>query len=140
MTVGKRRAYDESEQLDPEFIEFAKAYYRYKCSHSPTQKGSREIGTLKTLEAALVAVTKSGSIRGLSFLVLDEAAVIARRHYVPPIPVSDRPTSQGPRGFCEPKEIDFGRCLSLEVPVHKAIIRQKDRIGRPTRHQPENAF
>ena len=80
VTVGKRQTFDESEQLHPEFIEFAKAYYRYKNSHSPT--GSRmERFALKVLEAALLDLTKSGSIRGLSLQVLDEAAILTRRHY-----------------------------------------------------------
>ena len=79
-TVGKRQTFDESEQLDPEFIEFAKAYYRYKSSHSPTTARTDKYA-LKALEAALVELTKSGSLRGLSLQVLDEAAVVIRRHY-----------------------------------------------------------
>ena len=77
---GKGRLSHESEQLDPEFIEFAKAYYRYKSSHSPTTARTDKYA-LKALEAALVELTKSGSLRGLSLQVLDEAAVVIRRHY-----------------------------------------------------------
>ena len=81
VTVGKRQIFDESEQLDPEFLEFAKAYYRYKNSHSPTVSREERFA-LKVLEAALLDLTKSGSIRGFSLQVLDEAAVLTRRHYI----------------------------------------------------------
>ena len=81
VTVGKRRAFDRTEQLDPEFVDFAKACFRYRASLTPGRRAFKEIPALKVLEAALLAVTKSGSVPGLSLQVLDEAAVVARRHY-----------------------------------------------------------
>ena len=81
VTVGTRRVFDQTEQLDPEFVDSAKAYFRYRGSHSPGRRSFKEIPTLKVLEAALLAVTKSGSILELSLQVLDEAAAVARRHY-----------------------------------------------------------
>ena len=36
---------------------------------------------LKSLEAALIHVTQSGSIVGLNTLVLDEAVEVVRKHY-----------------------------------------------------------
>ena len=81
VTVGKRKAFDQTEYLDPEFVDFAKACFRYRGSESPGRRAFKEIAALKVLEAALLAVTKSGCILGLSFQVLDEAVVVARRHY-----------------------------------------------------------
>ena len=78
--VKKRSNFAPSELLDPEFIDFAKAYYRYKNSDSPTVH-KMERYALKSLEAALIQVTQSGSIHGLSTLVLDEAVEVVRKHY-----------------------------------------------------------
>ena len=66
--------------LDEEFADFAKAYYRWQHSHSPTASNLGTI-SLRCLEAALLQVTGSGCPDGLSLAVLDEAAVVARAHY-----------------------------------------------------------
>ena len=80
--VGSRNNFDESEQLDAEFVQFAKAYYRYCNSHSPTKTNNHSLKTLfRVLEASLLNITKSGAIGGLSLKVLDEAAVLIRQHY-----------------------------------------------------------
>ena len=72
------------EQLDPEFIDFAKAYYRYRRSHSPTKwVNYAHLTALGALEAALLNLTKSGSISGLSMQMLDEAAAVIRHLYNP---------------------------------------------------------
>ncbi len=66
--------------LDRPFIDFAKAYFRYRQSHRPT-KIRNEIKALKVLEAALL---ESKAVADLDFLdraVLDNAATIARSHY-----------------------------------------------------------
>ena len=68
--------------MDAEFIEFAKAYFRYKNTERPTST-RWEVPALKCMEAALLAVTGSASVQGLSFAVLDEAAVVARTHFTP---------------------------------------------------------
>ena len=78
--VKKRCNFDASELLDPEFVDFAKAYYCCKNSDSPTL-GQKERYALKSLEAALIQVTQSGSIQGLNTLVLDEAVEVVRKHY-----------------------------------------------------------
>ncbi len=83
LTVGKRRRLADTEVLDAEFIEFAKAYFRYKNTELPTLT-RWDVPALKCMEAALLAVTGSASVRGLSFAVLDEAAVVARTHFTPP--------------------------------------------------------
>ena len=80
VSVGTRRHFNDDERLDTEFIDFAKAYFRWTV----TERGARsreEIQALKCLEAALLTMTGSGSLQGLSWAVLDEAAVVAREHY-----------------------------------------------------------
>ena len=82
LIVGKGRKLADSEVLDAEFIEFAKAYFRYKNTEQPTL--SRwEVPALKCMEAALLTTTGSGSVQGLSIAGLDEAAVVARAHFTP---------------------------------------------------------
>ena len=78
--VGKRKRVGGDEILDAGFIEFAKAYFRYKNTERPTLT-KWEVPALKCMEAALLSVTGSSSLQGLSFAVLDEAAVVAREHF-----------------------------------------------------------
>ena len=83
-SVGKRGTFNDDERLDPEFIDFAKAYFRWKGAErgvKPTWVGQ----ALRCLEAALLTVTKSGSVQGLSLAVLDEAAVVARGRFTKPV-------------------------------------------------------
>lgn len=76
------RGFSESDRLDDEFIDFAKAYFRYQQGHHPTGT-KNESKALRVLEAALIQTMGSADIAGLNFAVLDEAAVRARAHYVP---------------------------------------------------------
>ena len=77
--VTTRKPQDD-EVMDAEFIEFAKAYFRYQQGHKPT--GARNEGkALRALEAALLQVTGSAALKGLSYSVLDEAAQLVTQHY-----------------------------------------------------------
>jgi hypothetical protein len=76
------RGFTESDRLDDSLIDFAKAYFRYQQGHHPTGT-KNESKALRVLEAAFVKTTESASISGLNFAILDEAAVLARDHYVP---------------------------------------------------------
>lgn len=70
----------DDEVIDAEFIEFAKAYFRYQQGHKPT--GTKNEGkALRALEAALLQVTGSAALKGLSYSVLDEAAQLVTQHY-----------------------------------------------------------
>ncbi len=70
----------DDEVMDAEFIEFAKAYFRYQQGHKPT--GAKNEGkALRALEAALLQVTGSAALKGLSYSVLDEAAQLVTQHY-----------------------------------------------------------
>ena len=80
VNVGKRYHFNSDERLDVEFIDFAKAYVRWKHTEHGTQP-AREIQALKCLEAALLMMTGSGSLQGLSGAVLDEAATVARDRF-----------------------------------------------------------
>ena len=80
VSVGKGRHFSEEEQIDEAFVKFAKAYFRDKNTERET--GAKwELPALKCLEAALLTVTGSGSVQGMSLAVLDEAAIVARNHY-----------------------------------------------------------
>ena len=80
LAVGKQRHFNEDECLDAEFVVFAKSYFRFKNTEQETRTRG-ELPALKCIETALLTVTGSGSMQGLSFAVLDEAAVVAREHF-----------------------------------------------------------
>lgn len=71
---------DPEQLMMSEFSDFAKAYFRYQQGHSPT--GTRnESKALRAIEAALLQVTGSADIGGISVRVLDEAVTLAKQHY-----------------------------------------------------------
>ncbi len=70
----------QEEVQDPEFINFAKAYFRYQQGHRPTGT-KNESKALRAIEASLLQVNGNANIDGLSISVLDEAAELARQHY-----------------------------------------------------------
>ncbi len=76
----KTRKPKPHEIMDDAFIDFAKAYFRYQQGHKPTQAKS-DLKALKALEAALLQVTGSASVEGISIAVLDQAAQLAKAHY-----------------------------------------------------------
>lgn len=65
---------------DDAFIDFSKAYFRYQQGHNPT-KTRNEGKALRAIEAALLQVTRSADINGLSIAVLDEAVELSKQHY-----------------------------------------------------------
>lgn len=72
----------ENDLLDAEFIDFAKAYFRYQQGHNPT-KSRDELPTLKVLEKALLQTNRNAKLIEVTVLVLDEAATLLRCHYSP---------------------------------------------------------
>ena len=68
------------DRMDGEFIEFAKAYFRYQQGHHPTQT-KNELKALRALESSLLQVSGCARIDKLSVSVLDEAAQIIIKHY-----------------------------------------------------------
>ncbi|HHT1516435.1 TPA: integrase [Enterobacter hormaechei] len=70
----------QDEIQDPEFIDFAKAYFRYQQGHHPTG-AKNESKALRAIEAALLQINGNANIDGLSISVLDEAVELARQHY-----------------------------------------------------------
>lgn len=76
----RTRKPDNSELLDPQYSDFARAYFRYQQGHNPT--GSRnELKALRAVEAALLQLTGKADINHLSIRVLDQAAILARDYY-----------------------------------------------------------
>ncbi|GAA3972292.1 hypothetical protein [Allohahella marinimesophila] len=66
--------------MDEDFIQFAKAYFRYQQGHKPT--GTKNEGkALRALESALLQVNGSAHISGISIVVLDEAAKLGAEYY-----------------------------------------------------------
>lgn len=74
------RTKDMSDEIDKNFIDFAKAYFRYHQGHHPTGT-KNELKALRAIEKALIQVSGSANIHNLSISVLDEAAQIIREHY-----------------------------------------------------------
>lgn len=69
-----------NEILDDAFIDFAKAYYRYQQGQNPTGAGNEQ-KALIMIEASLLQIYNNADIGMLDFIVLDEAATIAKKHY-----------------------------------------------------------
>ncbi|MCP3428246.1 integrase [Opacimonas viscosa] len=63
-----------------DFVEFAKAYFRYQQGHKPTGT-KNELKALRAVESALIQVNGNASIVGLSIVCLDEAIVLTKQHY-----------------------------------------------------------
>lgn len=78
----RSRGYKETDQIDPAFIDFAKAYFRYQQGHSPTQT-KNESKALRVIEASLLQVRGRADISLLDIASLDEAALLGRNHYSP---------------------------------------------------------
>ncbi|MGP9669228.1 MULTISPECIES: hypothetical protein [unclassified Psychrobacter] len=68
------------ELMSKDFVEFAKAYFRYQQGHKPTGT-KNELKALRALEAALIQVNSEASISRLSIACLDESASLARCYY-----------------------------------------------------------
>ncbi len=71
---------DESTKLDEEFIDFAKAYFRYQQGHKPT-KAKNEMIALRAIEADLLQSGHSASASNITISILDNAAQIIREYY-----------------------------------------------------------
>lgn len=74
------RGYKESDRMSVEFIDFAKAYFRYQQGHKPT-KTKNESKALRVIEAALLQINNSADVSRINTVVLDESAVLARANY-----------------------------------------------------------
>jgi hypothetical protein len=74
------RTKDEADKLDDNFIDFAKAYFRYQHGHKPTGT-KNELKALRAIEAALLQNGVSASSHNLSMPVLDYAAQLMISHY-----------------------------------------------------------
>ena len=70
----------EAVYLDSEFVDFARAYYRYNQSHNPNRH-KWERYALIAIEAALISKEGSGSLSKISTHALDEAARLVISHY-----------------------------------------------------------
>lgn len=74
------RSNNAKDVLNENFIEFAKAYFRYQQGHNPTGT-KNELKALRTVESALLQFTGDAHIQSISVSVLDEAALLMRLHY-----------------------------------------------------------
>ncbi len=75
------RTKDEADKLDEQFIDFAKAYFRYQQGHKPT-RAKNELKALRTIERALLQSEGSAFVGNISISTLDQAAQIMREHYM----------------------------------------------------------
>ncbi len=78
--VKSRSVNPDSDLLAPEFIDFAKAYFRYQQGHKPTV-AKNEMRALRCIEQALLNHNGSADISKISISVLDEATLVARQFY-----------------------------------------------------------
>jgi hypothetical protein len=78
--VKSRSVNPDSDLLAPEFIDFAKAYFRYQQGHKPTV-AKNEMRALRCVEQALLKNNGLADISKISISVLDEAVVFARQSY-----------------------------------------------------------
>jgi hypothetical protein len=76
---------DPSLVLREPFIDFAKAYFRYRQTHNPNQHHA-EMRALKCVERALLQMTGAASPCSIDESVLDMAAQLAREHFKQPYP------------------------------------------------------
>lgn len=68
------------DKFDDNFIEFAKAYFRYQQGHKPTE-AKNELKALRTIEAALLQNNLIATIHNLSISILDQSAQLIRENY-----------------------------------------------------------
>jgi len=68
------------DKLDENFIDFAKAYFRYQQGHKPTA-AKNELKALRSIEAALLQNNIATSVHNLSISILDQAAQLIRENY-----------------------------------------------------------
>lgn len=74
------RTTNEVDKLDEQFIDFAKAYFRYQQGHKSTGT-KNELKALRAIEKALLQTEKSACISNISISTLDQAVQILREHY-----------------------------------------------------------
>jgi len=65
------------------FLDFAKAYFRYRHTHSPNEHRA-EMRALKCVERALLQLTGGADPSAINISVLDTAQDIAQKHYAAP--------------------------------------------------------
>lgn len=78
----KTRILDPSNAMQQPFLDFAKAYFRYQQGHKPT-KSHIEIRALKCFERALLQTRGEANIALVNSLVLDNAALLAKKFFSP---------------------------------------------------------
>ena len=66
--------------LAPEFMDFAKAYFRYQQGYKPTET-KNEMKALRSIEQALLKNNGTADISKISTLILDEAIIVAQQFY-----------------------------------------------------------
>ncbi len=69
-----------TDKFDDNFIDFAKAYFRYQQGHKPTE-AKNELKALRAIETALLHSNLTPSIGNLSISTLDQAAQLIRENY-----------------------------------------------------------
>lgn len=69
-------------ELDKSIMPFAKAYFTYQQSHSPT-KSKNELKALRVIELAMLRAHGSVDITQVKPTILDNAAQLARENYSP---------------------------------------------------------
>jgi len=116
----KTRVLDPAKTMQQPFLDFAKAYFRYQQGHRPT-KAQIEIRALKCIERALVEIMGETDISRANTLVLDQAAIIAKKFF-----------SSGAAYQIGREIARFAAFISDEHRLISARLDWKNPIARPT--------
>lgn len=127
--VGSRSSLPEDKMAEP-FISFAKAYFRYQQGHNPT--GTRnESKALKVLEYVLTDIYGIPDILKLDVSALDQAAVVAREHFLPAAAYQCGRELQRLARFVTDNQFVSNNCGMWRNPI--ARPEGSDRTGRKAR-------
>lgn len=78
----KTRLLNQTNVMQQPFLNFAKAYFRYQQGHKPT-KSQTEMRALKCIERAFIETQNEVDISYLNSIILDQAAILAKKHFSP---------------------------------------------------------
>lgn len=84
LDAGKRRKLENGSYMQQPFLDFAKAYHRYRQGMKPACSNI-EMRALKCLERALAEIDTTPSVEHAKGFVFDRAAVLSAECYVPAV-------------------------------------------------------
>lgn len=112
--------FDPRKVMQQPFLDFAKAYFRYKQGFRPT-KIFTEIYALRCIERSLVQLTKGEvNLKNLSHKIFDQAASIAKEKYSPGVAYRIGQQLSAIAAFVSDKHLISGR-IDWKNPINRPI-------------------